>query len=115
MKQKDNDDKNFDEPFWVFIYLMTLENNDIFLSREGKIVKEIVRQGGYCCTTSSIAKKIHMHKPITNELCKILEEKKYITITKKKGCNIIKFNEEIITSALKIPHNNLMGDNQDEH
>lgn len=94
--------KEFDECFWAFVYLVI--SDDIYLSDEGRMIKEIVQCGGYCGSICEMAKRLQIHKPKATHICQRLKEKGYITVIKNKNKNIIKFNEQIITDALKMPH-----------
>jgi len=107
MPNNDDEKKDFDECFWAFVYLVISDNR--YLSDEGRMIKEIVECGGYCGSISEMARKLQMQKPKAHTICKNLEEKGYITMIKHKNSCIIKFNENIITSALRVPHKILEG------
>lgn len=98
--------KDFDECFWAFVYLVISDSK--CLSEDGRFIKKIVECGGYCVSVSDVARRLHMHKTKAHYICKDLESKGYITISKNGNKNVIRFNEEIITSGLKLPHNTLV-------
>jgi len=95
-------DDGLNECFWAFVYLVVLDESH--LSIEGKMMKEIVQAGGYCESISMIARKLKLQKPKASSICKKMQCKGYITLVKVGNKKVVKFNETIITKALKIPY-----------
>lgn len=100
--KNNNNDNNFDECFWTFVYLLI--SDDIYLSKEGKFIKEIVNAGGRCESISGIARKLHMQKPMATKICSALSSKNYINITKKGNRRIIRFDNNLIKEAMLVPN-----------
>lgn len=97
-----DDNTSFDESFWAYVYLLI--SDDVFITREARLIREISNARGHCHSVTMIAKKLQLQKPLVHKICNELEAKGYISFIKNGRNKIVKFNEDAITKGMKLPY-----------
>jgi DNA-binding MarR family transcriptional regulator len=112
MQPKNNNKDSFNECFWAYVYLVV--QDDSYLSQKGRIIKFIVQDGGCCESVSCIARRLGIQKPVASKILNDLQKEGCISLVKQGNKKLIKFDEDIITKALKIPYN-ILGEKDNEY
>lgn len=86
--------------YWAYIKLIS--ENEIFLSREGRILKQILLQDGKCKSMTCIARKLKTNKTPIREICNKLQMDGFIFLKKEGNRKSVCFHKEALKNGEKM-------------